>query len=116
MSEETLVRTRESWLSLAFWLKLILTLGLYFFRWLGKRLIVTDRRVIWREGLLGGIERSVPLEQVQDITIHRGLFGRILGYGNVHIETAGGSATEVVAKNMRRPEAVRDAILKGLAR
>lgn len=115
MAEETVIKVRESWLSLAFWMKLILTLGLYFFHWLGKSLTVTNRRVIWKKGLIGGTERSVPLEQIQDLTITQGIFGRILGYGNIRVETAGGPRTEVVAKNIRAPARVRDAVLELLA-
>ena len=115
MSQETVVlRKRESALSLSFWASLIFTLGLYVFWWLAKTLTVTDRRVVWRRGLLGSKERSVPLQQVQDVSVEYTLFGRLLGYGTVRVESAGGPATEIVAPRIPRPGQVRDAILERL--
>jgi len=111
-SETVIVRKRESALSLAFWIKLIFTFGLYFFWWLARSLTVTDRRVIWKEGLIASKERSAPLRQVQDVSVNYSLWGRLFGFGTVRIETAGGLLTEIVAYRIPRPGQVRDAILE----
>ena len=113
-TEEVIVRKRETVLSLAFWLKLLLTLGLYLFWWLAKSLTVTNRRVIWKTGLFGTKERSVPLRQVQDVSVSYGLIGRLFGHGTIRIETAGGPHAEIVAKRIVGPDAIRDAILNQL--
>lgn len=111
MQEETILTVRESWLSPAFWAKLVFTIGLYFFWWLGKKLVVTNRRVYYKTGLLGGNERSIPLNRVTDMSVSRGVFGAILGYGSIRIESAGGGGTEIVATGIRGPKQVQDAIL-----
>lgn len=115
MSQETtILRKRESPLSLTFWVRLIFTLGLYIFWWLAKTLTVTNRRVVWRRGLLSSKERSVPLRQVQDVGISYSLFGRLLGFGTIRVESAGGPATEIVAPRIPGPGQVRDAIVEQL--
>lgn len=110
--EQTIMTTRESWLSIGFWMKLLFTIGFYFFWWLGKKLVVTNRRVYYKTGLLGGNERSIPLNRVTDISVSRGVFGAVLGYGSIRIESAGGGGTEIVASGIRGPKDVQDAILR----
>ena len=116
MSEEkVIIRKRETLWSLVLWLKLILTLGIYTFWWLAKSLTVTNRQVIWKKGLIGSEERSVPLQQVQDVSVSYTALGQLLGYGTIRIETAGAPETEIVAERMARPGQVRDTILDQLA-
>lgn len=114
-TETVIIRKRESLLPLYFWLKLVFTLGLSLFWWLGKTLSVTDRRVIWKSGLFGMRERSLPLRQIQDVTVIQDPFGRLFRYGNVRIESAGGPSTEIVAVSISQPREIRDAILEQLA-
>jgi len=78
---------------------------------MAKQLMVTNRRVIWRSGVFGKSERSIPLSRVTDVSVNYGLMGRMLGYGNVRIESAGGPGTEIVANEISDPDGVRDAIL-----
>jgi hypothetical protein len=93
-------------------MKACLTLGLYILWWSAKRIIVTNRRVIWRSGVFGKGERSIPLSRVQDVSVSYGLIGRILGYGTVRVESAGGPKTEIVATAVSDPLGVKDAILR----
>lgn len=111
MREETVIITaRESPLGCGCVTKGVLTLGLYLFAWMAKKLIVTNRRVTWQSGIFGKTERTIPLNRVTDISVSKGLLGGILGYGNIHIESAG-SGQEIVAPAIQNPDAVREAIL-----
>jgi putative membrane protein len=91
--------------------KAILTLGLYFIWWAAKKLVVTNKSVKWQSGVFNKRERVIPVNRVTDVVVHRGLFGRMLGYGNISIESAGGPGTEIVASGVQKPDAVRDTIL-----
>jgi len=113
-NEEVIIRKRESALSLVFWINLVFTLGLYIFWWLAKSLTVTNRRVVWKKGIIGSKERSVPLRQVQDVSVSYGVIGRLLGFGTIMVESAGGPHTEIVAPRIPGPGKVRDAILDQL--
>ena len=111
--QERIIKTsRESPLGCGFWLKVCFTFGLYLIWWHAKRLIVTNRRVIRRSGVLGRAERSIPLSRVQDVSIRYNPIGRLPGYGNVRIESAGGRLTEIVAYGISDPQGVRDAIIR----
>lgn len=95
-------------------MKTILTLGLWLLSWAKTELVVTNRRIVWRKGLINTDERSIPLNQITDVQVRQGIVGKIFGYGNVQIESAGGPLTEIVAENVRGPKRVRDAILDQL--
>lgn len=109
--EQVIKVTREFPLGCGCVTKAILTLGLYILWWAARQLIVTNRRVIFRSGVLGKSERSIPLSRVQDVSVRYGIAGRILGYGDVRIESAGGGATEIVALGVSDPDGVKEAIL-----
>jgi len=112
LDERVIKRAREHPLGCGCLTKGLITLGLYVFWWAAKQLIVTDRRVVWREGVITKKERSVPLSRVQDVSVKRSLIGRLLGYGDVRVESAGGPATEIVAPGIEDPEGVKEAILR----
>jgi uncharacterized membrane protein YdbT with pleckstrin-like domain len=114
-TEEVIVCKRETIWRLSFWIKLILTLGIHIFWWRANSLTVTNRQVVWKKGLIGTQERSVPLHQVQDVSVSYKPIGQLLGYGTIRIETAGGPETEIVAERIAGPGEVRDAILDQLA-
>lgn len=113
-TETTIIRKRTTVWTWGFWLKTIVTLGIYLFWWAANTLTVTDRRVTWRSGLFNKDERTIPLGQVQDVSVSCGFFGQLLGYGTIRIESAGGPETEIVATNIAGPDAVRDAIISHL--
>jgi uncharacterized membrane protein YdbT with pleckstrin-like domain len=113
-TEVTMIRKRTTVWTWGFWLKTIVTLGIYLFWWSATNLTVTNRCVTWRSGLLNKDERTIPLGQVQDVTVSQGFFGQLLGYGTIRIESAGGPETEIVATNIAGADAVRDAIISQL--
>ncbi len=80
------------------------------FRWMSRKLVITDRRVYWTEGVLGKTERSVYLDQITDVRVEQGARGRAMGYGTVHIETGGRHDTEIVARDIKDPGGIREAI------
>ena len=57
--------------------------------WFYEVRYVTNRRIIEINGLLGRRISSMPLRQVTDITLRRGMGGEMLGYGELRIESAG---------------------------
>lgn len=57
--------------------------------WRADRIVVTDRRIFEVSGVLTRKVASMPLAKMTDITYQRSLLGRILGYGELIVETAG---------------------------
>lgn len=76
-----------------------------------RRITVTNRRVIYREGLIGKREMVIPLSKITDVSIQYSMAGRVAGYGTLRIESAGNAGTEIVAEDIADAKGVRDAIL-----
>lgn len=109
-TEKILLEVRESPWSPLFWIRVIFTIGLYVVAWEARKLVVTTHRVVWRKGVFGKRERTIPLARVQDISVEYGLLGEIFNYGTVHVESAGGPFAEIVASNVAHPNVVREVI------
>ncbi len=57
--------------------------------WRLDTIIVSDRRILEVSGLLTRKVATMPLEKLTDLTYHRSLLGRLLGYGRLSVESAG---------------------------
>lgn len=57
--------------------------------WWEDRILVTDQRILEVSGVFTRKVASMPLERVTDMTYRRTLWGRLLGYGDLILETAG---------------------------
>ena len=57
--------------------------------WWVDRIFVTEKRIFEVSGLLTRKVASMPLGNLTDMTYQRSLGGRILGYGELIVETAG---------------------------
>jgi uncharacterized membrane protein YdbT with pleckstrin-like domain len=71
--------------------------------------VVTNRRVIRKVGFYAREIQQAPLEKVQDITVEQGVFGRMLGYGTVIVETASEKGM-LVFPSIASPEGLRNAV------
>ncbi|MET4156648.1 PH domain-containing protein [Agromyces sp. PvR057] len=83
------------WLpSEAYWVPLLLALGLVLhasWRIMGARMdrfVITNMRVFRVHGILTQNIATMPLARILDISVHRPLIGRILGYGHFVFESA----------------------------
>ncbi|MCX8155700.1 MAG: PH domain-containing protein [Verrucomicrobiae bacterium] len=55
---------------------------------------ITPYELITTQGLVGRLERKIPLARVQDVRIEQSLLQRLLGVVELQIETAGGQGAE----------------------
>lgn len=95
-----------------FWLKAILTLGLWVILiWQQNYITLTTRRVTQRRGsILNVNETSLSIENVTDVTVNRGVFGSIFGYGDINVQTSGSSGAEIAMVAVPDPERLRNLI------
>jgi uncharacterized membrane protein YdbT with pleckstrin-like domain len=112
-TEQEIMRVRESGRTLKFWLKMIGTLGLYTIAWRSRCWILTDRRLIRHTGVINIQERSIPLKNIQDVSYSASLLGRMLGYGNLDVESAGQDDQEAMV-NVGRAAEFRSAIFEAM--
>ncbi len=54
-----------------------------YLRWLSTRLILTNRRIVVREGMLARKHRDVPLYTLQSLSAHQGVFQRMSRSGQI---------------------------------
>jgi uncharacterized membrane protein YdbT with pleckstrin-like domain len=59
-------------------------------RWTTE-LAVTDRRVIYKEGLIARRTLEMNRSRVESVDVHQTILGRILGYGTITLRGTGGS-------------------------
>jgi uncharacterized membrane protein YdbT with pleckstrin-like domain len=57
--------------------------------WWIDRIVVTDQRIFEISGLLTRTVASMPVGRVTDMTYKRTILGRVLGFGEVIVESAG---------------------------
>ncbi len=57
--------------------------------WWEDRLVATDQRIVEVSGFFTRKVASIPIEKVTDMTYRRTIGGRIFGYGDLILETAG---------------------------
>jgi uncharacterized membrane protein YdbT with pleckstrin-like domain len=64
-------------------------LVLKYLQWTMTYFVVTDRRVIYRTGVLSKKGVEIPLERINNINFHQRIIDRIIGAGDLDIESAG---------------------------
>jgi len=64
-------------------------------KWTSTNLVVTSDRLIVRRGVVTRRGREIPLERINDITVTQTLFKRMLGAGDLVIESAGERGQEL---------------------
>jgi uncharacterized membrane protein YdbT with pleckstrin-like domain len=73
----------------AIWLITIGWLTLWpFLNWLTTHFVITDRRVMYRHGLLSRSGIDIPLARINSVEFRHSLMDRILGTGTLIVESA----------------------------
>ena len=65
------------------------TAGLDFIRWRLTEYVLTTDRLIVRSGIIAKQGREIPLENINDIAFSQSIFERMVGAGDLVIESAG---------------------------
>lgn len=93
------------------WLLLVITFPLAIYEYLRLRyteLGVTNKRVIYKTGIISRKSEEMKLASIETVEIDQGILGRMLGYGNIHV--SGRGISDVVLRNVKDPMAVKRAI------
>jgi len=80
-----------------------------FIAWVTSYFVVTSDRVIHREGWIAKRSMEIPLEAINDVRFHQGVFERLIGAGDLIISSASEFGRQVFG-DIRNPEEVQKAI------
>jgi RNA polymerase sigma-70 factor (sigma-E family) len=75
-------------------------------RWATTHFVLTTERLIFRSGVVAKFGREIPLERINDVTFSQSLFERMIGAGDLLLESAGEHGQSRFS-NIRDPEAVQ---------
>src|SRR5439155_25512477 len=86
-------------------------LGLEYMKWNFTHFVVTTDRVVFRSGVLSKRGVEIPLERVNNINFRQSIFERMIGVGDLEIESAGRDGQSTF-DNVRHPDAVQQELYK----
>ncbi|HEX5366614.1 MAG TPA: PH domain-containing protein [Acidimicrobiales bacterium] len=85
--------------------------GLRYARWVTTNFVVTTDRLVYRHGVLTKHGIEIPLDRVNTVFFRQSLFERVLGSGDLVIESAGEMGRQAFS-NVRNPSAVQNEIYR----
>jgi uncharacterized membrane protein YdbT with pleckstrin-like domain len=80
-----------------------------YMKWLTTNFVITSNRLIFRQGVIGKSGVEIPLERVNNVNFNQSVFERILGAGDLLIES-GGEDGQQRFTDIRRPAQVQNLI------
>ncbi len=85
--------------------------GVRYMDWRTTKFVITSDRLIYRHGVLSKQGIEIPLERVNNVLFSQRLFERMLGAGDLVIESAGESGRQAFS-DVRKPSAVQNEIYR----
>ena len=73
--------------------------------------VVTTDRLVYRSGIIAKHGKEIPLERVNDIAFHQSVFERLIGTGDLSIESAGAQSRETFG-DIPKPATVQNEIYR----
>jgi membrane protein YdbS with pleckstrin-like domain len=86
------------------WVVLLLRLVVKVWEWNENYFVVTSQRMLLSQGLVTRKVNMMPLSKVTDMSFQRSTLGRILGYGEFILESAGQDQALRIVDHLPYPE------------
>ncbi|MGH7686856.1 MAG: PH domain-containing protein [Candidatus Dormibacteria bacterium] len=71
---------------------------IHYLRWRSLTYLLTDRRIIVAGGVLSRFSESIALDRIQNTVLRRSLADRMLGAGEIELESAGRDGVEAMRR------------------
>lgn len=84
---------------------------LKFISWTRTYFVVTDQRVVYRTGVISRHGVEIPLERINNLNFHQRIFERVIGAGDLEVQSAGEEGTTLF-ENVRHPDGVQQEIYR----
>jgi uncharacterized membrane protein YdbT with pleckstrin-like domain len=85
--------------------------GIRYAKWTTTNFVVTSERVVYRVGVLSKQGIEIPLERINTVFFKQSIFERLLGAGDLGIESAGERGSETF-NDVRKPSAVQNEVYR----
>lgn len=92
------------------WLFLVLRLGYRIVEWYTDWFVATNKRVLLTYGVFTRKVAMMPLMKVTDMSYNRSIFGRLVGYGEFVLESAGQDQALRTVSYLPRPDELYEEI------
>ncbi len=92
----------------------LVALSLLFSAWINRvttEIVVTDRRVLFKTGLIGRRTAEMNVSKVETVDVQQGVLGRMLGFGTVLVRGTGAGLEPL--RRIAEPIALRNSIAAG---
>ena len=109
-----LIKDWPSWISVLVGLWVLGSLawfGITYMRWTTTNFVVTSERVISRTGVVSKRGIEIPLDRINTVFFNQSLFERIIGAGDLGIESAGEGGRQTFT-DIRKPNLVQNEIYR----
>jgi uncharacterized membrane protein YdbT with pleckstrin-like domain len=80
-----------------------------YLKWVTTHMVITSDRLIFRTGIIAKNGIEIPLDRVNNVNFSQGIFERILGSGDLLIES-GGEEGQSRYTDVRKPDQVQNLI------
>ena len=80
-----------------------------YLKWLTTNFVITSQRLIFRQGVIGKSGIEIPLERVNNVNFNQSVFERLLGAGDLLIES-GGEDGQQRFTDIRHPDKVQNLV------
>jgi uncharacterized membrane protein YdbT with pleckstrin-like domain len=110
-SEKVVAVFKQHWVTklwLVLWILLLVTIPIAVYEWLRLRTMehgVTNKRVIYKRGIISRQTEEMKLGSIETVEIDQGIWGRILGFGDIRV--TGKGISDVLFRRMDNPMEVK---------
>ena len=84
-----------------------------YIRWTSENFVVTNERVIYRSGVVAKSGVEIPLDRINTVFFNQSLFERMLGAGDLGVESAGEGGQQTF-EAVRKPNLVQQEIYRAM--
>jgi uncharacterized membrane protein YdbT with pleckstrin-like domain len=109
--EKVVAVFKQHWVTklwLVLWILLLVTIPIAVYEWLRLRTMehgVTNKRVIYKRGIVSRQTEEMKLGSIETVEIDQGIWGRILGFGDIRV--TGKGISDVSFRRMDDPMEVK---------
>jgi uncharacterized membrane protein YdbT with pleckstrin-like domain len=105
------VQEYSAWVYIVLLLVWALWLGYEYLQWRFTYFVVSNQRVVFRTGVVAKHGVEIPLERINNINFDQNIWNRMIGAGDLAIESAGREG-QTTFDNVRHPDGVQQEIYR----